>query len=140
MSAKAHGLLHMTGALCECVCEPRLLAGRVDWKSGGRCCALAAQEWNGGGERCFLRPQRLRISIIAGKQAGQLASKWRFLAARGWEAGERRVVANATHANQCASIIEEDRGNCGDPNGGAVKRMRFLLGADAFSMPLRKRG
>jgi len=144
---KAHGLyLHMDGARFAnaCVslgCSP----AELSWKSGvDVLCFGGTKNGMAVGEAVLFFDRKVAADFdYRCKQAGQLASKMRFLAAP-WvgmlESGA--WLRNATHANQCAQYFAgKIEGIAAIQMAGPVEANAvFLLAPDAFLDALRKRG
>jgi threonine aldolase len=146
-ACKAHGLwLHMDGArfanACASLgCSP----AELSWKSGvDVLCFGGTKNGMAAGEAVLFFDPKLAIDFdYRCKQAGQLASKMRFLAAP-WvgmlESGA--WLANAVHANRCASYFEEQIASISNVtiaspvDANAV----FLMASEKILDQLRSRG
>ncbi len=146
-ACKAHGLLlHMDGARFANACASlRCSPAELAWKSGvDVLCFGGTKNGMAVGEAVLFFDKALAIDFdYRCKQAGQLASKMRFLAAP-WvgmlESGA--WLANAEHANKCARYFSEKV--AGIPNitiaSPADANTVFLEAANDILERLRARG
>ena len=146
-ACKAHGLsLHMDGARFANACASlNCTPAELTWKSGGDVLCFGGTK-NGmavGEAVLFFNPALAADFDYRCKQAGQLASKMRFLAAP-WvgmlESGA--WLTNAQHANQCARYFAD--GIASIPNIKIVSPVEantvFLQASDTILESLRARG
>lgn len=146
-AARAHGLsLHMDGARFANACARLGVSpAEMTWKSGvDVLCFGGTKNGLAVGEAVLFFDHKLAADFdYRCKQAGQLASKMRFLAAP-WigmlESGA--WLRNAQHANRCASYFAAQIADI--PNVSIVSAVEanavFVLASDEILETLRQRG
>ncbi|WP_236656955.1 threonine aldolase family protein [Acidisarcina polymorpha] len=144
---RTHGLyLHMDGARFANACASLACSpAEMTWKSGiDVLCFGGTKNGMAIGEAVLFFDRKLAIDFdYRCKQAGQLASKMRFLAAPWVGLLENGAwLRNAAHANMCARYFAEQI--AGIPNVKIASRIDanavFLLAPEEVLAGLRKRG